>query len=200
MTWSGWLLPRLRLDMRGRTAANAGFATAYALAFRGRPNWLSARGLGYGLASAGVVAAGYGAAVAIPALRDRLGGFADRAPDVSLDEWVAVHIPIGTVYSEELIFRATLNPLLDKEFGPRRGALIGAAAFGLWHIHPARAAGDSIAASIAATAAGGLLFDLLRRRTDSATAPALLHFAVNAGGALAPRIAARFASTRARSS
>ncbi|WP_433523357.1 lysostaphin resistance A-like protein [Nocardia pseudovaccinii] len=190
MAWSNWLLPRLNLDIRGRTAANAGFATGYALAFRGRPNWLSARGLGYGLASAGVVAAGYGVAVAIPALRGRMGGFSDRAPDVPLGEWVAVHIPIGTVYSEELIFRATLNPLLDKFFGPRGGALIGAAVFGLWHIHPARAAGDGVPGTIAVTAAGGLVFDALRRRTDSATAPALLHFALNAGGALAPRLAA----------
>ncbi|MEV6136072.1 CPBP family intramembrane glutamic endopeptidase [Nocardia sp. NPDC051990] len=190
LAWSNWVLPHLRLDLRGRTVANAGFATCYALVFRGRPNWLSARGLGYGLASAGVVVAGYGAAVAIPALRDRLGGFADRAPDVPLDEWVAVHIPIGTVYSEELVFRATLNPLLDNVFGPHGGVLLGAATFGLWHIHPARAAGDSVPATIAATAAGGLVFDLLRRRTDSATAPALLHFALNAGGALTPHLAA----------
>ncbi len=191
LAWSNRVLPRLQLDLRGRTIANAGFATGYALIFRGRPNWLSARGLGYGLASAGVVAIGYGAAVAIPALRRRLGGFAERAPDVPLVEWVAVHIPIGTVYSEELIFRATLNPLLDKVFGPLGGALIGAGTFGLWHVHPARAAGDSVPASIAATAAGGLLFELLRRRTDTATAPALLHFAVNVGGALAPLIATR---------
>ncbi|WP_245672311.1 CPBP family intramembrane glutamic endopeptidase [Nocardia anaemiae] len=184
------MLPRLPLDLRGRTAANAGFATGYALAFRGRPNWLSARGLGYGLASASVVAAGYGAAVAIPALRERLGGFTDRAPDVPLEEWVWVHIPIGTVYSEELIFRATLDPLLDKTFGVRSGSLIGAATFGLWHIRPARAAGDSVPATIAATATAGLIFGFLRRRTESATAPALLHFAVNAGGAVAPRIAA----------
>lgn len=190
LAWSNWVLPRLRLDLRGRTAANAGFATGYALAFRGRPNWLSARGLGYGLAAAGVVTAGYGAAVAIPVLRDRLGGFADRAPDVPLDEWVAIHIPIGTVYSEELIFRATLNPLLDNVFGPCGGALLGAATFGLWHIRPARAAGDSVAATIAVTAAGGVVFDLLRRCTDSATAPALAHFALNAGGALAPHLAA----------
>ncbi|WP_433728385.1 lysostaphin resistance A-like protein [Nocardia sp. CA-129566] len=190
LAWSNWVLPRLDLELPGRTAANAGFATGYALMFRGRPNWLSARGLGCGLAAAGVVAAGYGAAVAIPAIRDRLGGFVDRAPDVPLGEWIAVHIPIGTVYSEELVFRATLNRLLDNDFGPCRGALIGALTFGLWHIRPARAAGDSVPASIAATAAGGLVFDLLRRRTDSATAPALLHFAVNAGGALAPHLAA----------
>jgi len=194
LAWSNWVLPRLNLDLRGRTAANAGFATGYALAFRGRPNWLSARGLGYGLASASMVAAGYGAAVAMPAVRDRLGKFADRAPDVPLGEWVIAHIPVGTVYSEELIFRATLDPLLDNTFGPCGGSLIGAATFGLWHIHPARAAGDGVPASIAATAVGGLVFGLLRRRTQSATAPALLHFAVNAGGALAPHIAARLTS------
>ncbi|WP_433196187.1 lysostaphin resistance A-like protein [Nocardia sp. CA-107356] len=190
------MLPRLNLGLRGRTAANAGFATGYALVFRGRPNWLSARGLGYGLASASMVAAGYGAAVAIPAVRDRLGTFDGRAPDVPFGEWVIVHIPIGTVYSEELIFRATLDPLLDNTFGPRSGSLIGAATFGLWHIHPARAAGDSVPASIAATAAGGLVFGLLRRRTESASAPALLHCAVNAGGALALHIVARLMPAR----
>jgi membrane protease YdiL (CAAX protease family) len=196
LAWSNWLLPRSSLDMRGRTAANAGFATGYALAFGGRPNWLSVRGLGCGLASAGVITAGYGAAVAIAATRNRLTRFADRSPDIPLGEWVAVHIPIGTAYSEELIFRATLDPLLDNTFGPSRGAVLAAATFGLWHIQPARAAGDSIPASVAATAVGGLMFGLLRRRTDSATAPALLHFAINAGGALAPRIAARLASAR----
>lgn len=191
LAWSNWVLPRLNLERRGRTAANAGFATGYALVFRGRPNWLSARGLGYGLASAGVVAAGYGAAVAIPAVRDRLGRLADRAPRVPFGEWVFVDIPVGTVYSEELIFRSTLDPLLDDTFGPRTGSLIGAATFGLWHIHPASAAGDSVPASIAATAVGGLVFGRLRRHTASTTAPALLHYAVNAGGALVPRIAAR---------
>ncbi|MGY4098495.1 CPBP family intramembrane glutamic endopeptidase [Nocardia sp. R16R-3T] len=190
LAWSNWVLPRLPLELRGRTAANAGFATGYALIFRGRPNWLSTGGFGYGIASASVVAAGYGAAVATPELRRRLAGFADRAPDVPVEEWVAVHISIGTGYSEELIFRATLNPLLDNVFGSYFGALIGAVTFGLWHIRPARAAGDSVPATIAATAAGGLVFDLLRRRTDSATAPALAHFALNAGGALAPHVAA----------
>ncbi|MFX0573961.1 CPBP family intramembrane glutamic endopeptidase [Nocardia nepalensis] len=196
MAWRNWVLPRSSLDMRGRTAVNAGFATAYALTFGGRPHWLSARGLGYGLASAGVATAGYGAAVAIPAIRSRLTPYADRSPDIRLGEWVAVHIPIGTAYSEELIFRTTLDPLLDNTFGSSRGALLAAATFGLWHIQPARAAGDSVPASVAATAVGGLVFDLLRRRTDSATAAALLHFAINAGGALAPRIAARLASVR----
>ncbi|MFQ6397757.1 lysostaphin resistance A-like protein [Nocardia sp. KC 131] len=192
LVWSNWLLPRLGFDPRGRTAVNAGFASGYALVFGGRANWFSARGLRYGLVSASAVIAGYGAAVAIPGVRSRLRELADRGPDVTLAEWVVVHIPIGTVYSEELIFRGTLDPLLDKTFGARAGMLLGASTFGLWHILPARAAGDSIPATVAATALGGLAFGLLRRRTDSAAAPAMLHLAINAGGALAPRLAARW--------
>ncbi|WP_406235911.1 CPBP family intramembrane glutamic endopeptidase [Nocardia sp. NBC_01009] len=198
LLWSNGLLPRLGLDVRGRTAANAGFATGYALVFGSRANWWSVRGLRYGLASAAVVVAGYGAAVAVPGVRSRLREFADRGPDVTPAEWIAVHIPIGTVYSEELVFRGTLDPLLDTTFGTRAGILLGASTFGLWHIHPARAAGDSVAVTVAATALGGLVFGLLRRRSDSAAASALLHLAVNAGGALAPWLAARWAHRSTR--
>ncbi|MEV0707230.1 CPBP family intramembrane glutamic endopeptidase [Nocardia aurea] len=106
-------------------------------------------------------------------------------------ERVAVHIPIGTVYSEEMIFRATLDPLLDSVFGRRIGPLAAAAVFGLWHIHPARVAGDNVPATVAATTVGGLLFGLLARRAASATAPALLHFALNSGGVIAPLLAER---------
>ncbi|MFI6042955.1 lysostaphin resistance A-like protein [Nocardia sp. NPDC051321] len=100
-----------------------------------------------------------------------------------------MHIPIGTVYSEEMIFRATLDPLLDNTFGSRLGSVLGALTFGLWHIHPAHAAGDSVPVAIAATAAGGVALGWLRRRTGSVTAPALLHLVVNVGGAIAPRLA-----------
>ncbi|MGW5388056.1 CPBP family intramembrane glutamic endopeptidase [Nocardia sp. NPDC003963] len=187
LLWNNWLLPRLALDRRGRTAANMVAATGYALAFDGRPNWISGRGLRYGVACAGVVAAGCAAALLVPPVRRALGDSADRAPDVSTAEWVAVHIPLGTVYTEELIFRGTLDPLLDREFGCRVGALAGASVFGLWHIHPARAAGDNIVGTVAFTGISGLLFGALRRYTGSATAPALLHWAVNAGGAVLSR-------------
>lgn len=189
LIWSNWLLPRSGRGLRGRTVANAVFATGYAVALRGRPNWWSSRGLTCGLASGAVVLSGYGAALAIPAVRARLSGFADRGPGVATAEWVAVHIPVGTVYSEELIFRATLDPLLDNAFGPRLGSALGAAIFGLWHIRPARAAGDDIATTVIATGFGGLVLGRLGRRATSATAPALFHFALNAGGALAPRLA-----------
>ncbi|WP_280423646.1 CPBP family intramembrane glutamic endopeptidase [Nocardia carnea] len=188
LLWNNWLLPRLALDRRGRTTAGALAATAYAVALRGRPNWFSARGAGVGIGCAALVAAGYTAASAVPAVRRSLPGAPDRAADVSTLEWVAVHIPVGTVYTEELFFRATLDPLLDNEFGTYAGTALGSAAFGLWHIHPARAAGDSVLGTVLFTGAAGLVFGTLRRWTDSATTPALLHWAVNAGGAVFARL------------
>ncbi|MFI9410400.1 lysostaphin resistance A-like protein [Nocardia gamkensis] len=197
LIWSNVVLPRLGLGIRGRTAANAGFATAYALASRAEPGRGSWHGARCGLLAVAGVVAGYVAALAVPSLRWRLAGLAERGPDVSTAEWAAVHIPLGTVYSEELVFRGTLDPLLDHVFGPRTGALLGAATFGLWHIAPARAVGDSVSATVAVTAAGGLVFGRLRRRTAGTVAPALLHLAVNAGGAIAPRLARRIeASSR----
>ncbi|MFG3617725.1 CPBP family intramembrane glutamic endopeptidase [Nocardia sp. NPDC047654] len=197
LIWSNVVLPRLGLGIRGRTAANAGFATAYALASRAEPGRDSWRGVRCGLLAASGVVAGYVATLAVPSLRWRLAELAERGPDVSTAEWAAVHIPLGTVYSEELVFRGTLDPLLDHVFGPRTGALLGAATFGLWHIAPARAVGDSVPATVAVTAAGGLVFGRLRRRTAGTVAPALLHLAMNAGGAIAPRLARRIdASSR----
>ncbi len=187
--WSNLVLPRLGAGIRGRTLANAAFATGYAAVFGGRPEWLSRRGFTWGAVVFGAVGAAYGVGLAVPGIRDRIAAVADREPEVSTAEWVGLHIPVGTVYSEELIFRGTLDRLLE-DAGPVRrhcGALI----FGLWHIHPARSAGDDVAATVAVTGAGGLLFSWLRRRTGSATAPALAHLALNAGGALAPSAAAR---------
>lgn len=191
LVWNNAVLPRLGLGIRGRTAANAGFATVYALALRADPGRRSRRGAGWGLLAAAGVVAGYGAALAVPSLRWRLAELADRGPEVPASEWVAVHIPLGTVYSEELVFRGTLDPLLDRLLGPLAGALLGSAAFGLWHIAPARAVGDSVPVTVAVTTAGGLMFGWLRRRTRDTAAPALLHLAMNAGGAIAPRLARR---------
>ncbi|MGK8521859.1 CPBP family intramembrane glutamic endopeptidase [Nocardia asteroides] len=192
LVWSNAVLPRLGLGIRGRTALNAGFATAYALALRDQPNRCSVSGARWGLLTASMTATGYAAALAVPSLRWQLAALVDRAPGVPTAEWVAVHIPLGTVYSEELVFRGTLEPLLDAVVGPRAGALLGAATFGLWHIAPARAVGDSIPATVAVTTAGGVVFGWLRRRTAGTAAPALLHLAMNAGGAIAPRLAQRF--------
>ncbi|MEV0357059.1 CPBP family intramembrane glutamic endopeptidase [Nocardia sp. NPDC050697] len=181
LVWHNAVLPRLALDIRGRTAANVAFATGYARVFAGEPRWGAAAGWRLGLGAAAAVLAGYGAALALPPARRALAATPDRSPGVSLPEWVGAHIPLGTVYSEELIFRGTLDPIA--------GTPLTALTFGLWHIAPARAAGDPILPTIAVTTAAGLIFGALRRRTGSATAPALLHYALNAGGAVTPRLA-----------
>ncbi|TCJ94120.1 CPBP family intramembrane glutamic endopeptidase [Nocardia alba] len=186
--WSNRVLPALELPLRGRTVANTAFATAYVKLFRGSPNWLSPSGFRWGIASGGIVLAGYAVALAIPSLRRLPLEIAVRAPETSTLEWIALHIPVGTVLAEEAIFRGTLDPLLAEGAGPA-ACVISALDFGLWHIQPARAADDPVLPTILATTVAGLVFTELRRRSGSATAPALLHLAINAGAALAPTAA-----------
>ncbi|MFB7877703.1 lysostaphin resistance A-like protein [Nocardia sp. NPDC056064] len=192
--WSNRVLPALELPLRGRTAANVAFAGLYSGVFDGRPNWLSASGFRWGLGGAAAVIAGYVVALSIPAVRRLPLEVAERVPETSTLEWIALHIPVGTVLAEEAVFRGTLDPLLDDELGPA-APVVGALDFGVWHVHPARAAGDPVAVTVAATTLAGLVFGWLRRRSGSATAPALLHLAINAGGALAP-VAARWIENR----
>lgn len=194
LAWSNRALPALGLGLRGRSAANVGFAAAYTTVFGGRPNWFSASGLRWGVGSSAVVLAGFAVALSIPALRRFPLEIAERVPETSTLEWIALHIPVGTVLAEEAIFRGTLDPLLDDTVGPA-APVLGAIDFGLWHIYPAQAAGDPIPMTVLATTLAGLLFGELRRRSGSATAPALLHLAINAGGALAP-VAARWIELR----
>ncbi len=191
LLWSNRLLPASRLRLRGRTAANLGFAASYALVFGGRPNWSSAKGFRWGMGGAALVFAGYGVALAVPALRKLPLEVAERVPETSTLEWVALHIPVGTVLAEEAMFRGTLDPLLDDVADPRVAAAVGALDFGLCHIRPARATGESVPGTVALTTLAGLVFSALRRHTGSATAPALLHLAINAGGAMLPLVAQR---------
>jgi len=197
--WNGAILPRLSLRLRGRTLANAAFATGYAAIF-GRSDRCTptTTGLRWGTALAAAVFAGYAALLSVPSTRTRLAELSTRSPEVGLVEWAGVHIPLGTVYTEELIFRGTLDPLLDKEIGTL-GTWLGPATFGLWHITPARAAGDSVPTTIAATALGGLGLSWLRRHTGSTLTPALLHLALNTGGAIAPHLASRIHSASSHS-
>jgi len=70
--------------------------------------------------------------------------------------------------------------------------------FGLWHIRPtlqalranglARTRGRAVAgvaAAVATTTAGGVVFSWLRERSGSLTAPILVHVATNSGGLIA---------------
>ncbi len=195
LLWSNWALPALDVGIRGRTLANGGFASGYSLAIRridrtlAPPPWITKRGLVVGAAAATVPLVGLAVAAKIPAARTAFGRrSSDRNSAAQFAEWILIHIPAGTVYSEELIFRATLNPLLENSFGARGGLWMGAAAFGLWHIHPARSAGESVPGTVAATTLAGLLFGWLGNRSGSVSAPALVHLSSNVGGAVADRM------------
>ncbi|MFE3291717.1 CPBP family intramembrane glutamic endopeptidase [Rhodococcus sp. NPDC059234] len=191
--WSNGVLPRLGFGARGRAAANvlaavglSGAAVAAGLS-ADELGWRKpGAGLRWGAAAAAIPLLAYPAMVATPAIRSRMASGARRA---DLTEWVFVHIPFGTVLAEELAFRSVLYTLAHRAF-PRGATVFGAVAFGLWHVRPARDAGDSIAGTVALTSAASLLFELLRGRSGSVIAPALLHLSVNAGGAAAAELAA----------
>ncbi|SDC72564.1 CPBP family intramembrane glutamic endopeptidase [Rhodococcus tukisamuensis] len=196
--WSNWLLPALRLGPDGRAAAN----TALAVGFTGLALGSGAsvaelglelrRGLPRAAAVAAVPALAYAAALAVPSLTAPLLAPRIGEPPIrgraEFARWVGVQIPFGTVLAEELLFRSVLHAQVRRAW-PRAGGAVGALAFGLWHVRPARVAGDPVAATVAVTAASGLLFDRLRR-DGGVLAPMLLHLSVNVGGALAARWAA----------
>jgi len=193
VAWNGVVLPAMRLGPRGRAAANALAGVALTAATRAAGVSAGelglrdpARGARWGAAAALVPAAAYTVLLTVPAARRRMAAGPRRADHV---EWILVHIPFGTVLAEELLFRSALYALARRAW-PRRGGALGAVTFGLWHIVPARNAGDSVAGTVLLTGLSGLLFDELRRRSASVVAPMLAHLAINVGGAVAVGVAA----------
>ncbi len=178
--WSTYLLPALGLDARARAVANASFAVGVAALSRTSADELGLRnaaaGLKWGAAASAIPVLGSAVVAAVPALRRRV-----RPSEDELAEWVLFRIPVGTVLTEELLFRGVLDaasPALSPIF------------FGLWHIHPARAAGDTVLGTVLATTAAGVVFSWLRARSGSVLAPALLHYFLNASGAVLAGLAA----------
>jgi membrane protease YdiL (CAAX protease family) len=166
-----------------------------------------AAGARWGGACAAGVAAGYGTALAVPALRPLLGDARVAGLDGGeLAGQALVRIPLGTVLWEEVAFRGVLLATLGRLL-PRRGATAASAAlFGLWHVRPtlaALAANDlaedplartgAVLLACLGTAAAGVLFAELRLRSGSLLAPALLHLATNSLGVLAGAAAPRLA-------
>jgi membrane protease YdiL (CAAX protease family) len=182
----------------GLTAADLGLARA-----RVGP------GLRCGAAPSGVVAAAWVVLAAVPASRPAL---ADQRitgltwPEVAYQ--VTVRIPAGTVLWEEVAFRGVLQAALRRVL-PRPAALaVTSGVFGLWHVRPTvqalrinqmaasrRATAGSVAATVAGTAAAGLLLSWLRERSGSLAAPVLLHLSANCGAALAARSAHGISAT-----
>jgi membrane protease YdiL (CAAX protease family) len=159
------------------------------------------RGARWALALIGIVALAYLAGALLPPTRALF--FDRRTAHLTGSELalrVFVDVPLGTVLLEEYAFRGVLYGLLRRS----RGTLIATAAssllFGLWHIlpslnlaaqKPALTAGTGhppggavTVGAVLFTAASGVLFCELRRRSDSLLAPMGLHWATNALGYL----------------
>lgn len=144
---------------------------------------VSARsGLKQGMAVAAAVALGVSATAAVPTVRAAM-----RARDVPTPgwKWLLFEIPLGTVWSEETMYRAALGTVAAHAFGPGSGRALQAAAFGLSHIVDARGNSEPVAGTVLVTGAAGWLFGWLAGRTGSVLAPVLAHLAVNEAGAVA---------------
>jgi uncharacterized protein len=151
-------------------------------------------GMRYGLAASAVVALGVAAMTTLPPAR---AAMAERDLPEHTARWLLLDIPIGTVWPEEAAYRATLGTVAEEAFGPIRGRLLQAAAFGLWHIVDARATGQPVIGTVLVTGLGGWLFGWLYARSGSLVAPMLAHLAVNEAAGLAALGVQRRAKRRA---
>jgi uncharacterized protein len=166
-------------------------------------------GCRWGLGAVAVVAGVYTVAVLLPVTRT---GFLDSRyhlplPDVLYTAFVL--IPLGTVVLEEVAFRSVLWAMLARHSRPWQVLLTTSVLFGLWHVIPALHLGGAnpgvaasvggggsalvVAATVAFTAVGGLVFGELRRRSGSVLASAAAHWATNALGVLFGVLAWRLA-------
>lgn len=170
---------------RRHPLAQAAYGTALALAARaplGLRQPALRSGLRLGGAVSGAIAAGVAAGAAVPRVRAAMAG---RELPQRPVHWLGVEIPLGTVWSEETAFRGALATLAADAFGPAGGRLLQALTFGLTHIPDARATGEPILGTVAATGLAGWVFALLAERSGSLAAPMLAHLAVNEAGAVA---------------
>lgn len=139
-------------------------------------------GVRHGLAAGGVLTLGVAAATAVPSVRR---GMVERELPDHPARWMLLEIPLGTVWPEEVAYRAILGTEADRAFGPVGGRLLQAVAFGLWHIMDARITKNPVAGTVALTGVGGWVFGWLYTRSGSLVAPMLMHLAVNESAAVA---------------
>lgn len=180
-----WPTALERVPQRWRPLIGAGASSVLAAVTRiplGLRQHPLAAGLRLGGVAASVVAAAVGVSPALEPVRTSM-----RERDIGLHPavWLGLHIPVGTVWSEELAFRGVLQPMATEAFGRGLGGVVQAVAFGLAHIRPARAAGDSILGTVLFTGMFGWLLGWLRERSGSVVAPMLTHLALNEAGAVA---------------
>src|SRR5262252_3625402 len=159
----------------------------------GRGRWLPGR-TGYRLAA--TVAAGWLLIAVVPAARPLLGDKRVTSLDGCAAAYQAlIRIPVGTALWEEVAFRGVLQAALRRVMPTTTAIVVTSCMFGVWHIRPtlqAMAANGlagtrgravaGVAAAVAGTTAGGVLFSWLRERSGSLAAPILVHVATNSGG------------------
>ena len=172
------------------------------------------RGFAWAGAIIGIVALVLAAGAALPLTRD---AFRDSRYHLGLGSALLtsfVLIPVGTVLLEEVAFRGVLWGLLRRLGGTFLATAVSSALFGLWHILPSlglaadnEAIGSAVgqgrsaqvitvAGTVLFTAASGVVFCELRRRSGSLLAPAALHWAVNGLAVLASAAVWAWATTR----
>jgi uncharacterized protein len=181
----GWSFAGPRISARGRLPLQAGLAGLLVLAARAplglRPPRLWA-GLRLGLAVGSAAATAVVAATSIPAVRVSMAG---RQLPASASTWLALQIPLGTVWAEEAAFRAALAAVAGRGYGVAGGRLLQAVAFGLSHIADARMTGEPVLPTVLATGGAGWIFGWLAEHSGSLSAPMLVHLAINESAAAA---------------
>jgi hypothetical protein len=181
----GWSCMGPRIPAPWRMPLQAGFAGLLVVVTRVPLGVCPPRlwaGLRLGLAVGLVAAAGVLATTSVPAVRLSMAG---RELPPSASAWLALQIPLGTVWTEEAAFRAALAATGTRAFGASGGRLLQAAAFGLSHIADARANGEPVVPTVLATGIAGWVFSWLAERSGSLAAPILAHLAINEAAAAA---------------
>jgi membrane protease YdiL (CAAX protease family) len=180
--WHGLIVPRIprRIQPLVNAALGAGLVAATRAPLGLRPPQLWA-GLRTGLAAAAPVLIAIAASTAASPVRSAMG---ERDLPASSAQWLALRIPVGTVWSEEAAFRAALGAVAADAFGPTGGRLLQSLAFGLSHIDDARSTGEPVTGTVAVTGVAGWIFALLAQRSGSLAAPMLAHLAINEAGAV----------------
>jgi len=111
-----------------------------------------------------------------------------------------VEVPLGTVFFEEIAFRAVLFSMLARRFDLTTAIVVSAILFGLWHILPSIGTHENnpalggmvgggrrgnilaVMASVLTTTLAGILFTLMRIFSGSVIAPMGFHWATNGLG------------------
>jgi membrane protease YdiL (CAAX protease family) len=165
--------------------------------------------LGDGLRLGGAIAAGIGAAAVVASSTRCLDRWLldERARGHKRGEAAyrsLVRFPLGTALFEEVAFRGVLDGLWRRRAGTGSARVVGAAAFGAWHLlptfrgYPGMGIRNGPSASIrercsaalsgaVITGLSGFGFAALRERSDSVVAPWLAHAAINTGSYLLAR-------------